>query len=220
MQLERAFDAVTPNASPLGSDAANSGADTPNSSANSSALLRAIAEHGAALILTADAGGTVLYLNEATALRLGHEVPQRFVGRPVSELVHPDDAERILDLVAGAAAKPGHSATSELRVVDGQGGWRHLEVTVSNMLDDATVAGIVLYGHDLARRDATHRRYRMVFEQSTVAQALVEPVHRGLIANNAFARLFAMSRDTLLTTTPERLTHPEHATRMVQELGA
>src|SRR6185369_4260320 len=120
-------------------------------------------------------------LNAETAARLGHDRPEAFVGHSVVGLVHPDDAQRVLEALANVASRPAHSAALELRARDARNGWRHLEVTISNMLDEPTVGGIVVYGHDLARRDATHRRYRMIFEQSTVAQALVEPVHRGLV---------------------------------------
>ena len=90
---------------------------------------------------------------------------------------------------------------------------------MTNMLDDPSVGGVLFECRDLAPGDEAQRRYRMMFEQSTVAQALIDPQRTGLIANNAFERMFTTTREQLLTTAPERLVHPDDAARLVQEIG-
>jgi diguanylate cyclase (GGDEF)-like protein/PAS domain S-box-containing protein len=49
------------------------------------------------------------------------------------------------------------------------------------------------------------RPFRLMFEQSPVPQALIPCCGSGVVANDAFARLFAMSPEALLATAPESL---------------
>jgi diguanylate cyclase (GGDEF)-like protein/PAS domain S-box-containing protein len=61
---------------------------------------------------------------------------------------------------------------------------------------------------------------RSMFEGSLVAQALVDPVDRGVIANDAFAQLFGMSRVSLRSFEPWSLVHPDDIGAMADEAMA
>lgn len=178
-------------------------------------LGRAIVDRGSARIVITDQGGTVRFLNAAASAGRAEGSPTPH-GASICELFHPDEAGILLEALARVTASP---ARVESLDVHGRDGWHPLTVTVTNLLDDPSVRGVVFQGHDTPRRDEIQRRYRLMFEQSSVAQALIDPQHKGLVANNAFARMFAMPREALLATAPEQLVHPEHAARMLQEIG-
>jgi diguanylate cyclase (GGDEF)-like protein/PAS domain S-box-containing protein len=67
---------------------------------------------------------------------------------------------------------------------------------------------------------ATDWALRSMFDDSPVAQALVDPVDRGVIANDAFARLFGMSRVALRSFEPWSLVHPDDIGATADEAAA
>ncbi|MDQ1462101.1 MAG: hypothetical protein QOI08_3585 [Actinomycetota bacterium] len=181
-------------------------------------FLRAIVERGSALILVTDRAGAVKYVN-ATAAAVLEVAPTDLCGRPIGDLMHPEESHATAAALSRVASDAAHRETIAVHLARGRGRWRPVETTITNMLDDPSVAGVVFECRDLTARDETQRRYRLMFEQSTVAQALIDPERVGLIANNAFARMFKTSREQLRTTAPERLAHPDHSARLVQEIG-
>ena len=104
---------------------------------------RALVHRATDMITVIDATGCVHYDSPAVERILGWAPPQRF-GRNAGAFVHPDDRP-----AAGAAwnavmADPMRPQTIELRLLDSTGSWHWAESTFTNLLDEATVAGIVI----------------------------------------------------------------------------
>lgn len=85
--------------------------------------------------------------------------PDEVVGSRFTRLIHPADLPRWRAALAEAAGPRG-SASLEWRVRHRDGSWRHLETTVSNLLDEPGVVGIVLNARDVTERKALEHQLR------------------------------------------------------------
>ena len=110
---------------------------------------RLLVQHSSDFITVVDASTTVRSVSDSVQQVLGHS-PRDLVGRPIGDLVHPDDA---LQLVGGQIDGPGPLFLScRFRHLDGS--WRHLEITGTNLRDEPAVGGIVLNARDVTERRA------------------------------------------------------------------
>jgi diguanylate cyclase (GGDEF)-like protein/PAS domain S-box-containing protein len=183
-----------------------------------SALATAILETAADIVVVTDELGMLRYANAAAGSLLGYD-PAAIRGTSVFDLIHPEEVEDAANSLASTGAGSAlHAVPIELRLRAADGRWRRFEVIATNLLTHPQVRGIVFRCRDVSYREDSYRRFRTMFEQSPVAQALVAPGMPGVIANAAFARLFATSREALLTTAPEALVHPGDRTQMLHDM--
>ena len=95
--------------------------------------------------------GLVLYQSPSVERTLGHRADD-VVGTDVTRLVHPDDRSRWHAAVARTTAQRGAPVVVEWRMCHIDGSWRVLETTVSNLLDEPSVGGLVLNARDVTER--------------------------------------------------------------------
>lgn len=161
------------------------------------------------LVGITDEYGCLRFVNGAARSVLGFE-PSEMVGSAVFDYIHPDEVDDAIRSLASTVDRhERHAVPLLVRVRAKDGSWRALEVTATNLLDDPVVHGMVFNCRDLSDRSGSLRRWKLMFEQSAVAQSLIVPNQVGVIANATFARLFGTSREELLTTAPEMLVHPD-----------
>ncbi len=67
-----------------------------------------------------------------------------WAGRSFDELLHPDDQARLAPIVQQVLDEPGQPVTTEARVRHRDGSWVDIWVSAVNLIDDPTVAGVVL----------------------------------------------------------------------------
>jgi PAS domain S-box-containing protein len=72
--------------------------------------------------------------------------------RSIFDQLHPDDLERVQALFVEIMATPGLEMQGEARVRNADGSWIDAEVSAVNMLDDPSVAGIVLTTRNITAR--------------------------------------------------------------------
>jgi diguanylate cyclase (GGDEF)-like protein/PAS domain S-box-containing protein len=179
----------------------------------SAALLASASE----MVVITDGEGRLRYANGATRTVLGFD-PSEMVGSSVFDYIHPEEVADAVDSLASTVARGElHAVPLELRVRAADGTWRCLEVVATNLLADPDVSGMVFSCRDLSYRRQAERRFRLMFEQSPVAQALVAPGRTGVVANAAFARMFGTTREALLETAPEMLVQPDDRPRMSED---
>lgn len=111
----------------------------------------ALLQHGFDLITVSDAHGTLLYVSPGLPNILARRV-QDTEGRPLMDLVHPDDRERAGSQLARAVNDHDAVVSFACRVSHGDGGWRHVEVTAANRFDDPAVGGLVCNMRDVTER--------------------------------------------------------------------
>jgi diguanylate cyclase (GGDEF)-like protein/PAS domain S-box-containing protein len=151
---------------------------------------RALIEHSSDIITVLDAGGRILYESPSVERLLGHTAGG-LIGAALEEQVHPEDRHTLATALArSAGASAPVAAEFRMRVRGGE--WRLLEASVSNLLDNAEVGGIVLNSRDITGRKQDeemirHLAYfdaltglpnRMLFDDR-LAQALAHSRRRG-----------------------------------------
>jgi diguanylate cyclase (GGDEF)-like protein/PAS domain S-box-containing protein len=136
----------------------------------SEARFRALVRHSSELVVVVDRDGIV---GEVVSSRgpAHATVFARCVGRPAVELAHPDDRERLADLLDAVIARPGTAATATWRVRTSDGTWRHLETVADNLLNDPAVSGVVLNSRDVTERE---RATALVAGHATVLGAIAQ----------------------------------------------
>jgi diguanylate cyclase (GGDEF)-like protein/PAS domain S-box-containing protein len=108
-----------------------------------------------------DRDGVVTDATPAVGRALGVDGSQ-LVGRPISRLVHADDADRIQAFIEDVAAGRSVTQPIEWRLWDRTGVWRQVETVAANLLDDPSVGQIVLTTRDVQERKTLERQLRQV----------------------------------------------------------
>jgi len=103
-------------------------------------------------LFVVDAAGVLTWINGAGAAVVGRH-PGELVGRPVLELVHPDDSALALAAL-GSAAPDVPGPTVWVRVARGDGSWLELDVAGRDCRAVADVEGVVCAGRPRPDGDA------------------------------------------------------------------
>ena len=111
---------------------------------------RSLIEHSSDIITVLDAGGKILYESPSVERLLGHQ-PGELIGTSLIDLVHPDDAHALVATIASSSPSSAPVA-AEFRMRQKRGDWRYLEASVSNLLANAEVGGVVLNSRDITAR--------------------------------------------------------------------
>jgi len=120
---------------------------------HSEARFRSLVQNASDVIIVVDAAGVITYESPAVKRVLGYN-PEDRIGTNALALAHPDDVSGTREILSLVRDQPGHFPTVEFRVRHADGGWRWLEVTATNLLDDPSVMGIVGNYRDVTERKA------------------------------------------------------------------
>jgi diguanylate cyclase (GGDEF)-like protein/PAS domain S-box-containing protein len=124
----------------------------------SEAHFRGLIQNASDIILVLDDHGRISYAAPSLERVLGRSVPE-VLGQPLSGLLHEGDvadASAVLDGVAVRSADARSVADWRLQHIDG--GYLSFEVLSNNLLDDASVAEIVLTMRDVSERRALEQQ--------------------------------------------------------------
>lgn len=120
--------------------------------------LRALVRHSSSVVVVIDADTVVLWVTESIERVLGL-APSSVIAKPLLELVHPGDrtiaAELHADLLAG-----GGTREVTMRLEDGSGTVRHVEVIAENRIDDPLIGGVLLNLRDVTQHLALENQLR------------------------------------------------------------
>ncbi|MBB3263627.1 PAS domain S-box-containing protein [Azospirillum sp. OGB3] len=168
------------------------------------------------------------------SLRVLGVPPEALLGTAALDWVHPDDrdevARRLARRLAQDLAGHGHGASADgigrfaCRLRHAAGGWRHLEVTALNRLDDPDVQGIVLNARDVTDRVEAEQRLRA---SETLYQTLADAAPVGIFqadrdgaivsANPRFAAIAGLPPDASHGHGWRAALHPDDRKRLDSE---
>jgi diguanylate cyclase (GGDEF)-like protein/PAS domain S-box-containing protein len=138
----------------------------------------ALVQNSSDVIILVDASGIVKYETPSAERILGF-VSADLLGVPLAELVAESDGAALGDLVERAKRGTGATGPAELRLKKKDGGSLFMEVTVTNLLDNPDLAGLVFTLRD------THER--KLLEERLTHQAFHDPLtglaNRALLAD-------------------------------------
>jgi PAS domain S-box-containing protein len=114
---------------------------------------RSLVQSSSDVITILDAQGQIGFLTPSVRRILGYD-PADYVGRTVWELLHPEDLARVRQVLDEAIAAPESDFTAEWRFRRSDGTWADCESTIRSLLDEPSVAGIVVNTRDITERKA------------------------------------------------------------------
>lgn len=98
-----------------------------------------------------DGEGVITYQSPAIKPFLGYRAPE-VVGQPFAMLVQPEDAVRVQTVISDLTSGQGRSASLELQLEHRDGTTRVGEATLTNLLGDPDVGGVVVNMRDVTMR--------------------------------------------------------------------
>lgn len=139
--------------------------------------LRTIVSSAADVVALLDEGGRIEYVTPSLAPVLGRS--QRSLDGGWRDLVHPDDALLAVDVFEAALDSPGQThGPVDLRMRHGDGGWRIMEVFVTDFRADPVVRGVVVNARDVTTRRRVERERQA---NQTLFNTLVEMAPVGIV---------------------------------------
>jgi diguanylate cyclase (GGDEF)-like protein/PAS domain S-box-containing protein len=153
-------------------------------------------------LIVVDTEIKLLYVNQAGAEMLGWK-PERWIGRTILDLVHPDDAASVLSSTMTMQDKSVGTPV-EVRVRSSDGSWKLIEIVGRNALDDAGIHGLVVSMRDITKRrmwevaESDTVRFQQVVQHAPSITLLLELDGTVSSANAAFTRLLGHDLSNVL----------------------
>ncbi|HET8753914.1 MAG TPA: PAS domain-containing protein, partial [Salinimicrobium sp.] len=168
---------------------------------------KALVQAGTDLIGILDENGNYIFASETTKAVLGIE-PDYLIGKNAFELIHPEDLEKILEAFTEVKKTP-QIKVAPFRFKDGEGDWRWLETTATNLLDDPAVEGIVVNSRDITQVMRQAREIEQINERyKLAATATQDLIYDWDLQNDEVVR-FHRSLDDLFGYTVEEVAEKE-----------
>ncbi len=128
--------------------------------------------------MVTDAGLDVVYATPLAARMLGYG-PEELVGRTITELLHPEDVDKVRPVIDRVVELPQYTEHVLVRMRDSSGNWRWIEQTLTNCLADPDIAGLVANLRDLTDQVESERLLRF---SEALHRAIVETAQEGIVA--------------------------------------
>jgi diguanylate cyclase (GGDEF)-like protein/PAS domain S-box-containing protein len=175
----------------------------------SEAYFRSLVENARDVIHVINPDRTTRYVTPSVQRLLGWD-PEELIGRSVLEILHPEDAARVMEDLRAGRAMPGTGLPIEVRVRSREGEWRIFEGIGRNLVDDPTVRGVVVNSRDVTdrrRREEQIRRLAAIPQESPNPILECDLAGRPIYLNPAAERLMAELR----LSDPPALLPADHA---------
>ncbi len=168
-----------------------------------------------------DADGTILYVSPPVQRILGYE-PEELVGKPGTDLIHPEDRGTMLADLAACLKNSGEITTAQYRYCHRDGTWRTLESIANNCLENPAIRAIIVSFRDVTERNRleedlhkSQELYRLIAENSPDMITIINP-------DNSF-RYISPAVEQILGYSPEEIyeqmgfdhVHPEDRASIV-----
>ncbi len=121
-------------------------------------------------IILVDPAGRIVYASPSTARLSGYSEPE-LLGQNALALVHPEDADRLQQLLLGLAGRNGSGLPAQFRVRHPDGSWRWAEAIGTNALHEPGVEAIVVNYRDITERKQHHDELEAIVQVSAALRA-------------------------------------------------
>jgi PAS domain S-box-containing protein len=179
------------------------------------AQFRALAQNSSDIILVLDSDGTASYVSPSIERVLGYSAVDLLGHNPTAH-IQPEHVPRLWGAIETCLRGVTDVPVLELSFRHRDGGWRHFETVVTNLLEEPTVRGIVFNSRDVTARKATgvslresEERFRSAFDHAPIGMALITRDGRFTQVNRALCELLGYTEQELLNKTSQDVTHPE-----------
>jgi PAS domain S-box-containing protein len=150
---------------------------------------RALLTHSFDVIALLDQNAQIQYVSPAIRSVLGY-TPNEYVGRNGFEQLHPDDVSEVRRQFEDVVRQPGTSAAIDTRALHKDGSWRWIESRLTNLLEDASIGGLVANFRDITDRKAFERQ---LGEQQEYWRVALTSIGDAVIITDAQGRVTFMN---------------------------
>jgi PAS domain S-box-containing protein len=165
---------------------------------------RSLIENALDVITVLDPVGVVRYCSPSFDRVLGH--PQgALTGANALTLVHPEDHDRFLEMLATGTKNPGAMQSFECRLLHRNGTWRVIEAIGKSFEQETAVNGFVLNSRDITERKRAEEALRQanetlraVIETSPLAIYALDVEGQVKSWNSAAERIFEYTEEEVL----------------------
>ncbi|MGD0809719.1 MAG: EAL domain-containing protein [Acidimicrobiales bacterium] len=119
----------------------------------------ALGQHSSDAITIVDTTGTIMFQSPSVERVLGWKA-EATAGGCLLDMIKPSDRELWPNLVARLLSDPTAEVTVEWRMRHSDGSWRSLQSVLTNLLNEPSVAGLVLNSRDVTVRKALEEQLR------------------------------------------------------------
>ncbi len=174
---------------------------------------RLLAENASDVVWRTDPDALVEWVSPSVASVIGWSQAE-MVGTRITDLVHPDDLQRVQH--AGTAANDGDRVSFEARYRCKDGSYRWLEVTARPLRDDAgEIVGRAGSCRDVHSEveayqalERSEQRFRLAMESAPTGMAVLDLDGRFIEVNAELSRMLGHDSGWLLTHTVADVVHP------------
>jgi PAS domain S-box-containing protein len=160
--------------------------------AGSEARFRSLAQNSSDVITIIDSEGVITYQSSSVERVFGY--PTSLTGSRLTDWIHPDDAARTIDSVAAALRDENTNLILECRIRAFDGTWLRAETTLTNLLDDLSVRGVVLNTRDVSERTLDHEDLQRALSLLT---ATLESTADGILVVDGGGKIASFNRKFL-----------------------
>jgi diguanylate cyclase (GGDEF)-like protein/PAS domain S-box-containing protein len=118
---------------------------------------RSLVQHSTDTTLVIGADQRIAYASPATFALLGLP-PEAVLGRAATDLIHPDDVERVVLQLGTIVRARAVAEGIELRLANIDGSWRTVEAVLTDLRDRPSVGGFVANLRDITERKEAEER--------------------------------------------------------------
>ena len=118
---------------------------------------RALVQNASDVVLIFGPAGAVTYQSPAAETTWGYTAAG-LLDRHLTAMVHPDDVAAARELWQQVLEVSDATRKTELRLRNAGGVWRYVELVLTNLLHEPSVAGVVATAHDIDERKALERQ--------------------------------------------------------------
>lgn len=168
--------------------------------------------------------GLVIFASPAITRILGYEVSE-YVNTDAFSYMHPEDRERVWQVLAALLPQAGVSMTVAYRYRHKDGSWRWLECTGTNLLAEPSVQAIVCNYRDITEQKqseqalrASEERFRALIEHSWDGVLLLTAAGEMLYASPSTHRIMGHVGDEMISQNAFALMHPEDLPQIAAQL--
>jgi PAS domain S-box-containing protein len=133
------------------------------------ARFRAMVERSAEAAVAIDPEGTVLYVAPSISNVVGFGDTE-MLGESVWDFVHSEDAGALRERIETILEAPGTTAVSVHRMRHRSGGFRHIEATITNLLDVPEVKALVCNCRDITERAQLEEQLRQAQKMEAIGR--------------------------------------------------
>jgi len=154
------------------------------------ARFRALIQNGASITMLLDRAGTVDASSVVVTRLLGHD-QELIEGRPLAGIVDTRDRARLTTALRDARTSGSRPVTVDLRMCRIDGAVVPFALTFTNLLDDPTLEGIVVTGHDISDRVTAEDELR---ETNSLLATTLESTADGILVVDQEGRISSFNR--------------------------